>query len=77
MNLKQSKKLRKFFRKQVENGLDTSTKDGTLLYCYDLEKKLVEKQQEINALAEVIKVMQEQQQDEARKEYQEVPEILK
>ena len=77
MNPKQIKKLRKFLRKQVENGLDTSTKDGTLLYCYDLEKKLVEKQKEIDALAEIIKMMQEQQQDEARKEYQEVPEILK
>ena len=71
------KKLRKFLRKQVENGLDTTTKDPTLLYCYDLEKKLVEKQKEIDALAEVIKAIQEQQQDEAKKEYQEVPEILK
>ena len=77
MNPKQIKKLRKFFRKQVESGLDTTTKDATLLYCYDLEKKLVEKQKEIDALAEVIKAIQEQQQDEAKKEYQEVPEILK
>ena len=77
MNSKQSKKLRKFLRQQVKDGLDTSVKDPTLLYCYDLEKKLVEKQKEIDALAEVIKVMQEQQQDEAKKNYQEIPEILK
>ena len=77
MNSKQSKKLRKFLRQQVKDGLDTNVKDPTLLYCYDLEKKLVEKQKEIDALAEVIKVMQEQQQDEAKKEYQELPEILK
>lgn len=77
MNSKQIKKLRKVLREQFKNGLDTEVKDGTLLYCYELEKKLQEKQQEINALAEVIKVIQEQQQKEAKHEYEEIPEVLK
>ena len=77
MNSKQSKKLRKFLRQQFKEGLDTSVKDPTLLYCYDLERKLVEKQKEIDALCEVIKVIKEQQQTEVKREYDEIPEILK
>lgn len=77
MNEKQTKKLRKLLREQLKNGLDTETKDATLLYCYDLEKKLVEKQKEIDALCEVIKSMQEQMNTEAKQEYEEMPEVLK
>lgn len=78
MSSKLSKKLRKFLRQQFElNKSDFSLRDEVIQHNFELQKQLQEKQKEIDALCEVVKAMQAQQQQEAEKDYEQIPEILK
>ncbi len=77
MNAKQVKKFRKAIRTAMKDGLTPEMVDAAVGQVMRLESELKEKQKEINALCEIIKVMKEQTQQAAQDEYEQIPEVLK
>lgn len=77
MNAKQVKKFRKAIRTAMKDGLTPDMVDAAIARVMQLEIQLKEKEREIDALAMIIKAMQEQQQTEVNKEYENIPQVLK
>ena len=77
MNSKQAKKFRKAIRTALKDGLTPDMVDAAAARVMHLEIELKNKEREIDALAMIIKAMQEQQQTELNKEYENIPQVLK